>query len=258
MSDKPKEVTAEITIDADAETVWRAVAEGEQIKQWFTLDARVTPGAGGAIWMSFGEGMEWETPIEIWEPGRRLRTADPAPVNLAVDYFIEAKGGETVVRLVHSGFGADAWEDELETLDAGWRTFLAALKNYLERHRGESREVAYFRHPVVPLPRPDAFQRVMNAFGFDPARIPSSGERYDVTTKLGDRLQGTIDVSKYGINLSGRVENWNDAFLMIEIEPGRGRCRPSAWLSLYGADGSNAPALQARLTELLTGAFAAM
>lgn len=258
MSDKPKEVTAEITINADADTVWRALAEGEQIKQWFTLDARVRPGAGGAIWMSFGEGMEWETPIEIWESGRRMRTADGPPVNLAVDYFLEAKGGETVLRLVHSGFGADAWEDELETLDAGWRTFLAALKNYLENHRGESRTVAYFRHPVVKLPRPDAFARVLNAFGFDPQAVLRSGDPYDVTTKLGDRLQGTVDVFKQGVNLSGRVENWNNGFLMIEIEPGRGQCRPAAWFSLYGADGSKAPAVQERLTDLLTGAFSGM
>ena len=62
MSDE-KKVVAEVTIDADAETVWRAISEGEEIKRWFTIDARVTPGAGGAIWMSFGEGMDWETPI---------------------------------------------------------------------------------------------------------------------------------------------------------------------------------------------------
>lgn len=258
MSDKPIDVTAEISIEADADAVWRALAEGERLRNWFPLDARVTPGPGGSVWLSWGEGAEWEAPIEIWEPGRHMRTVDPAPSKLAVDYFIESRGGETVLRVVHSGFGADAWEDELETLDGGWRAFLATLKNYLEHHRDASRRLAHFRHPVVPLPRQDAFERVLNAFGFDAERIPRSGERYDVTTRLGDHLQGTIDVSKHGINLSGSVENWNNGFLMIEIEPGRGQCRPAVWFSLYGAAGGEAPALEARLRELLTGEFAVL
>jgi uncharacterized protein YndB with AHSA1/START domain len=236
--------------------VWGALAEGEQLRNWFPLDARVNPGPGGSVWLSWGEGADWEAPIEIWEPPHHMRTIDPAPSKLAVDYFIESRGGETVLRVVHSGFGADAWEDELETLDGGWRAFLATLKNYLERHRGESRTLAHFRHPVVAISRQDAFKRVLNAFGFDAERIPRSGERYDVTTRLGDHLQGTIDVSKHGINLSGRVENWNSGFLTIEIEPGRGQCRPAIWFSLYGAAGSEAPALEARLKELLNDAFA--
>ena len=124
MSDE-KKVTAEISIDADADAVWRALSEGEEIKRWFSPEARVTPGVGGAVWLSWGEGADWEAPIEIWEPKRHLRTVDPAPSKLAVDYFIESKGGETVLRIVHSGFAADAWDDEIDTLNAGWRTFAA-------------------------------------------------------------------------------------------------------------------------------------
>lgn len=258
MSDekKTRDIIVEIAIDAGEEAVWRAIAEGEELKRWFTLDARVTPGAGGSVWLSFGEGMDWETPIEIWEPKRRLRTVDPAPSTLAVDYYIESRGGQTVLRLVHSGFAADAWEDEIETMTNGWRSFLAILKNYLEHHRGEPREVAYFRHPVVPLPRQDAFQRMLTAFGFDPGATMRAGDRFDVTTKSGDRFAGVIDVIAPGVNLSGRVENWNDSFLMIEIEPGRGQCRPAAWFSLYGPSGKDAPALQERLQALVSSAFA--
>lgn len=248
-----KSVTREITIAADAETVWRALTEGEELKRWFTLDARVRPGEGGAIWMSFGEGMEWETPITVWEPNRRLQTADPAPNKIAVDYYIESKGGETVVRLVHSGFGADSWDEELDTLGSGWMTFLANLRHYLERHRGEPRTVAHFRHPVVPLERRDAFPRVMNALGF--STLPEVGERYAVTTRGNDRLEGTVLVSAAPINLTATVENLGDAFLMVEMEPGRGKCRPAMWLSLYGDAQGEAPAAEERLKALLTGAF---
>ncbi len=247
MSDE-KKVIAEISIDADAGTVWRAVSEGEEIKRWFCSDARVTPGAGGAVWMSFGEGMDWETPIEIWEPGRHLRTADPAPSKIAVDYFIESSGGETVLRIVHSGFAADAWDDEIDTLNAGWRTFAANLKHYLERHRGQPRTFAAFRHPVVPLARNEAFPRMLDALG---VTLVEEGARFS-----GPLFEGTARVVKPPVNFSASLANLGEAFLMIEIEPGRGQCRPAVWVSLYGDAGREAPALEGRLRDLVTRAFA--
>jgi uncharacterized protein YndB with AHSA1/START domain len=242
-----KKVTAEITIDADADAVWRAVSEGEEIKRWFTLDARVTPGVGGAVWMSFGEGMDWETPITLWEPKRHLRTEDPAPSKLAVDYFIEARGGETVLRIVHSGFGADAWDDEMDTLNAGWRAFAATLKNYLEHHAGEPRTLAYFRHPVVKMERAEAFPKMLEALDVP---LVAEGERF-----AGSLFEGVADVVKTPVNLSGRLTNHGGGFLMIEIEPGRGQCRPSAWVSLYGEAAAEAEALQERLREVITRRF---
>ncbi len=243
-----KKVVAEITIDASPEEVWRAISEGEGIKRWFTLDARVTPGEGGAVWMSFGEGMDWEVPIRIWEPNRHLGTVDPPPSPLAVDYFIESRGGETVLRLVHSGFAADSWDDELDTLNSGWRAFLAALKNYLERHPGESRSVAYFRHPVVEMERKDAFPIILSALGVP---LVAEGERFE-----GELFRGLAEVVAPPVNLSGRLENHGGGFLMIEVEPGRGKCRPSAWVSLYGEEASKAEALTEVLRERLTRAFA--
>jgi uncharacterized protein YndB with AHSA1/START domain len=243
-----KKVEAEITIDADAETVWRALTEGEELKRWFPLDARVTPGEGGAIWFSFGEGMDWESPISLWEPNRHLRTSDPAPSKAAIDYYIEAKGGQTVVRIVQTGFGADAWDDELDTLNSGWRTFLATLRNYLEQHRGKPRTVAYFRHPVVALERREAFPRMLEALGVP---LVAAGERFS-----GPLFTGVAEISAPPVNFSGALENHGRGFLMIEIEPGRGRCRPAVWVSLYGDAAEEASALQVQLQELVTRAFA--
>jgi uncharacterized protein YndB with AHSA1/START domain len=243
-----RKVEAEISIAATPEEVWRAISEGEGIKRWFCVDARVTPGAGGSVWMSFGEGMDWEVPIEIWEPNRRLRTVDPAPSTLAVDYFIEARGGETVLRIVHSGFGADAWEDELDTLDSGWRAFLAAIRNYLERHAGENRTFAYFRHPSVPLSRAEAFPKMLAALGVP---LVAQGERFE-----GELFRGAADVARPPVNFSGALENFGSGFLMIELEPGRDSCRPSVWVSLYGETASQAAALQEELRERVTRAFA--
>jgi uncharacterized protein YndB with AHSA1/START domain len=246
MSDE-KKVEAQITIDADAATVWRALTDGEELTRWFPLDARVTPGEGGSIWMSFRGGLDWETPIALWEPNRHLRTADPAPSPLAVDYFIEAQGGQTVLRIVHSGFGADAWDDELETMHNGWRSFLATLRNYLEQHRGEPRTVAYFRHPVVEMERREAFPRMLEALGVP---LVSEGQHF-----AGPLFEGTADISAPPVNFSGALENLGRGFLMIEIEPGRGRCRPAVWVSLYGEAAVHAAALQERLSDLVTSAF---
>ena len=204
MSDE-KKVIAEVSIDADAETVWRAVTEGEEIKRWFCADARVTPGAGGAVWMSFGEGMDWEVPIEIWEPAQHLRTVDPPPSKLAVDYFIESKGGETVLRIVHSGFAADAWDDEIDNLNAGWRTFAEILKHYLERHRGQPRTVASYLHDPVPLPRSEIFPRMLDALGLT---LVGEGERF-----TGSLFEGVARVVKPPINFSGPLTNFGDVVL---------------------------------------------
>lgn len=248
MADEKKAV-AEVTIDADAEAVWRALSEGEEIKRWFCVDARVKPGAGGSVWMSFGEGMDWETPITIWEPNRHMRTADPAPNTIAVDYFIESLGGETVLRIVHSGFAADAWDDELDTLNAGWRTFAHNLKHYLERHRGQPRTLAYFRHPVVKAPRSEVFPRMLEALGVP---LVGEGERF-----TGPLFEGIARVAKSPINLSGPLTNHGDGFVMIEIEPGRDQCRPAVWVSLYGDAGREAEDLTARLRDIVTSAFSA-
>jgi uncharacterized protein YndB with AHSA1/START domain len=246
MSDK--KVEAEITIAADADAVWRALTDGEELKRWFPLDARVTPGVGGAVWLSWGEGSDWESPIELWEPQRHLRTADPAPSRVAVDYYLEARGGETVLRVVQSGFGEDAWEDELDTTNAGWRAFLATLRNYLERHRGEPRALAYVRHPAVELSRAEAFPRMLEALGVP---LVGGGERFQ-----GELFRGVADVALPPVNLSGPLENYGNGFLMIEIEPGRGRCRPAVWVSLYGETAGEAAALQETLHERVTRAFA--
>jgi uncharacterized protein YndB with AHSA1/START domain len=255
-----KKVEAEIAIDATPEQVWRAISEGDRLKQWFPLDARVTPPPDGKVWLSWGEGAEWESPIEIWEPSKHLRTVDVMPgkdggppTRIAVDYIIESRGGQTVLRLVHSGFAEDTWQDELDSLDSGWASFLTNLKLYLERHRGETRTLAYFRHPIVKLRRDEAFSRVMTALSI-PWKTLGVGSPF--TAILNNRtLQGEVRVFRPPINFSGILENWSDSFLMVEIEPGRDQCRPAIWLSLYGAAARDATEVSHALTELLQREF---
>ncbi|HEX8155335.1 MAG TPA: SRPBCC domain-containing protein [Thermoanaerobaculia bacterium] len=245
-----RKIEKTIEIDADAETVWRAIAEGEGLARWFAPDARVTPGVGGGVWLSWGEGMEWESPIEVWEPNRHLRTADEMPTGkIAVDYYLETSGGKTVLRLVHSGFADDTWEGELDALDAGWSSFFQNLKLYVERHRGEPREMAWFRHEPLEIPIADAFRRTLEALGLSPS--VKVGDRY----RTSNGLEGTVLVSAPPRGFSGTIANYDDGFLMVEVEGGKVRCRPAIWISLYGEQRKHAEEWRTKVRELLTATF---
>lgn len=152
-----------VEIGAPIDRVWRALTEAEELVRWFPLDAEVEPPeAGGRIWMSWGDEHGAWLRIEAWEPPRHLRTSwrwgdGPAQVT---DYWLKPAGEGTRLRVVTSGFPADAsWDDLVEGTRLGWRFELRQLKHYLERHAGEPRRAAYIRRRV-PLSRPDAWARL--------------------------------------------------------------------------------------------------
>jgi hypothetical protein len=93
--------------------------------------------------------MEGSERIEIWEPGKHLRIAHDraagAPPSV-VDYFIEGRRGSTVMRLVHSGFGAGAdFDEEFNTTRTAWPVFLQMMKHSVEGGIGAARNVSVFR-----------------------------------------------------------------------------------------------------------------
>src|SRR5262249_60351970 len=113
-----------IEIDTPIEEVWKAITEASAMSRWFAPKMTVEPGVGGFVLADFGPGLEWKTAIEVWEPNRHLRlvetrdqvmsaspVAEPLePCRLVQDYYLEAAGGKTVLRLGHSGVGVgEAW-----------------------------------------------------------------------------------------------------------------------------------------------------
>ena len=101
----------------------------------------------------------WDSQIEVWEPGRHLRTTYPLPgaegrgeaIELAVDYYLEARGGGTYLRLVHSGFGPQSeWDEEYDGVRRGWQYELRSLRHYLERDRAPGRLGRRWRWPCPP------------------------------------------------------------------------------------------------------------
>jgi hypothetical protein len=63
---------------------------------------------------------------------------------------IASEGGETVVRLVNSGFREGAqWNEEYEGVDSGWRMSLSILKEYLEHYFGQAKKTEMVLRPAV-------------------------------------------------------------------------------------------------------------
>lgn len=140
MDPQPRAIELEVEIAAAQEEVWAALTEADGLVGWYVAQASVTPGEGGRIWASWGTEMEGAARIEVWEPPDRLRQRAPedapAAEQLVVEFTLSTRGNRTVLRLVHSGFGKDTWEDEYDSLATGWPLFLAVLRYYLEQRRG--------------------------------------------------------------------------------------------------------------------------
>jgi len=156
----------EITVDASAERVWQALTEAAELERWFPLDAKVEPGAGGHIWMSWRNEYAGKMKILVWNPPSQLRTAwifhEGEETGQVTDYLIETRGGGTVVRAVTSGFPMDAsWDGWVEGTRRGWAFELRSLKHYLERHPGENRQVVYLRRRVA-LSKDEAWARLQS------------------------------------------------------------------------------------------------
>lgn len=229
-----RKVVKETFINVPADVVWKALTDAAELTQWFPIEARVTPGVGGSIWISWGDGASGEAPITAWEPNRRFQwTERRGPVKIAIDFHLETRGGGTVVRLVQSGFGdGPEWDNEFHMVDGGWAYFTTHLRWYLEHHRGIRRDLIGFREPS-PLTKQDAFERLLALTdGLDAQRVVDS----PATCQAGFT-----------------IPSLNNAILFIEIEPGAERVRGGFWLSTYGL-----PAAElARLRDRTTAAYRA-
>ena len=232
-------VTKEVLVDAPPDVVWRALTEADQLTRWFPVDARVEPGLGGSVWLSWGGGVEGQAPITAWEPNRHLQwTETRGPVRLAIDFHVEARGGKTLVRLVQSGFGASPdWDDEFHMVEGGWSYFMSHLRWYLERHRGIRRDLISFRERV-PLSRTEAFARLVGPKGLfvrGSLRAAEAGESFGDTPSEGSPITGTVVSKSPGTGQMGlTIREINDAILFLEMEPDPDGARAGFWLSTYG------------------------
>jgi uncharacterized protein YndB with AHSA1/START domain len=153
MTDKPEDkpiehigriIRAEIRTKASPQQAYDAWADPEKIAHWFPDRAEGKAEPGATITWIFDK-FNYRIPYEVLiaQPAEKfaIRWNPPPGMNAGVlEVTISKEGGETVIRLVNSGFREGAeWNEEFEGTDSGWRMALASLKHYLENYFGTSR-----------------------------------------------------------------------------------------------------------------------
>ena len=254
--------TFELTINAAPEDVWKALTDGIELGRWFPDKASVTPGVGGTIRMEWTDLFAGEERILAWDPPRHLGTSwptppaeegQPAPPALAVDYFIESKGGKTVLRLVHSGFSTSPeWDKEYDSTKRGWRQLLRGLRHYLENHRGRDRRTSWVRAQADGDPM-DVYRRLMSPQGIlkeGSLKGLGEGDRYALTLTTGDRFEGTVVIND-ALDFSGTVTNMGNSILRVMVENCFGAQEAHLWFSSWTLPEADIKKMGTRFRETL-------
>ena len=265
-----------LDIDASREEVWRALTEAEELVRWFSSGARVTPGEGGSVLWSWGEGEQWETRIDRWEPGRLLRLVQEdarpydvqgrllppgqaEPARIAIEFTLETNQGKTRLRVVHSGFGQGAaWDDELEGITEGWQAELRSLRHYLEHHAGQER-IFEFTRRATALSRDAAWLRLLGPGGFTltPADA-AEGAPYAVVVPGGRRFSGTVVLHLPRQTVAGTVRELGDGwFRVLTYSAPGGSTGVWAGLATYNGDAGAVREFRERTQEALGRLFPA-
>ena len=222
-------------IDAPVEAVWKALTDAQELQRWFPLRAAVKD---GNIDLSWGDKVDWRMEIEEEQRNKYLRLAynedhhkmvSNVPRRLAVEFFLEAKEGKTLLRIVHAGFaGESGWDDVYDGVRRGWDTESLSLKHYLEHHAGKDRLVALAR-----INTGQSLQEVWNTL--TQSGIAINGDHYVYTTPLGDAYEGELIYMNPPQDLCGTLSSLNNAMFRLMLDrytPG-GDLTVWAWIGAY-------------------------
>lgn len=282
-------IETEIEIDAPVGAVWKALTDAEELTRWFPLSASVSPGKDGTIAMAWGQEYQAKAKIEIWEPNERLRMVFPLSgasreedssgesassepqlsdesigrnskgIPMIQEWTFETRAGKTLVRLVHSGFGAgEDWQDEIyEGTRRGWAFELRGLRHYLENHPGTRRDTVWVQM-YHGLPTGEAWSRLMSPRGLlaqGSLADPVEGDGYDIVAATGDRFQGTVHVWNPPHDFAATVAGINDAFLRFRLDRYMDRPEANFWLSTYGVPRDRLATLETGWRSLMEDLF---
>jgi uncharacterized protein YndB with AHSA1/START domain len=255
-SKKERRLEKEIEIAAPVDEVWKALTDANELTRWFPLEARVTPGLGGKIFVSWGPGCEGEAEILAWEPGKKFAWKDPMGL---VEWTLESRGGKTIVHLLQSGFLGNAdWENEwFDSTSYGWNLMLLSLKAALERHRGIARQVAWPRLQVS-LSREYAYRKLLSGgalFTEDIRTALKPGEPYSLKSTAGDSFSGRVEFVQEPRGFCLTVRELNDAVLWITIEGPPDKIEVQAWLSAYSVPPAQVEAFRKKWQQRLQEIF---
>jgi uncharacterized protein YndB with AHSA1/START domain len=125
-------------IDCPPERVFQALTNAEELMRWFPSSAESDPRTGGEFVLTFefddeSQNHAYSGQYEHVRPRELVRYPWHGAFGATtVEFALRAEDGGTEVRLVHSGWSAEAAETR-ERHDQGWRFFLDNLERYLLR-----------------------------------------------------------------------------------------------------------------------------
>jgi uncharacterized protein YndB with AHSA1/START domain len=193
-------IRAEIRTSAAPLAAWEAWADAEKIAGWF-VDRATGEGKAGGIMTWFFDDFGYQLPYQVvasvpgelfvlkWQPPQ----GDPG----ILEVTLSREGGETLVRLVNSGFREGAqWDEEYEGVNSGWRTALAVLKHYLENYFGRARK-------TLLIVRPASFEYAqLRGYFHEEAKL---AEWLVTSGSVGDTGEACQLALRGGGSLTGRV-----------------------------------------------------
>jgi uncharacterized protein YndB with AHSA1/START domain len=239
--------TMSIDLAATPDDVWRALTDADELVRWFPLQARVRPGKGGTMSWDWDGQFTWNSRIDVWEPGRRLVLVEDRPAvdvkgnplpgpsqRIAMEFTLESHAGGTRLRLVHSGFGRGAnWDDELDSIGAGWQYELRGLGNYLEHHQGRDRVTAAVNQ-FGSIPRHTLWKRLFSPAGF----VVTSGrlehdERCTIRSATGDQLEGIVMWHNPGRDVALLVDSLDGGLFRVSAWSVGEQTGVQVWMTTY-------------------------
>ncbi len=149
----------QMMVSATPEAVWSAFSDPVHLVRWFSLQASVVPGVGGALRLFWGDtcsawGISAWQPFQFLEVEELLAFASKTNEGLAIRKAGTSSTGwrisieaisrlRTLVTLEHFGLGSSP--NIFSTVGRGWEFEFFSLRYYLERQFGKDRSTIWVK-----------------------------------------------------------------------------------------------------------------
>jgi uncharacterized protein YndB with AHSA1/START domain len=148
MGDRVRGYAHRVDINADVQSVWRALTEPASLVVWCSPSAHIGARPGGLFRASVDRVTELEAHIDVFDAGRRLRliylpsAALPAADSAIVaDFILEPTHSCTILRVLGSGIpDGPEWELPYKRMRMGWERAMARLKVFVEKQIREGQK----------------------------------------------------------------------------------------------------------------------
>lgn len=212
----------EMRTSASPEQIWNAWVDPEKISQWFADHAEGWAHKGADVTWIFDE-FGYRIPYHVVEsiPGECVIFGGQIPgrIPFLLEVTITRAGGETIVRLVNSGFfEGGSFDEEYEGVVSGWQLALAMLKYYAEHYYGVAKQQYLLtREAQFDLAQlPDWYTRPtrLNQWLTTTALVGNENEPYTFALQNGPRVQGTVAA----ISRREASYEWPSQHALIELK----------------------------------------